>query len=306
LLHAALVTGLVALQLSGAVGFLAPARAAPGESCFTVSDGNATLYRYNYDRVPSFYETIGAVGVPAVDDEGDALFDVDDLAFDPTTGSLWGVANASGEDTLITINKATGAGIQSVGEFGPLDMEGPSWNDIGGLRRTTGAGAQLWDIDPSTAIASNPINLSPGADFESLGCYRVAGPLSNTITGTVFLDADVSGTFGAGDTGTAAHTVNLWRDVNGDGFLTVADIIATTTTNGAGFYSFDVGASGAFITEVVVATLPATGLSGFSPLPMPGRSKRQGRSHSPTTFPMGSRSSAHREPIGPARWPGRR
>ena len=49
--------------------------------------------------------------------------DVDDLAFDPTTGSLWGVANAGGEDTLITINKTTGAVIQSVGEFGVLDVE---------------------------------------------------------------------------------------------------------------------------------------------------------------------------------------
>ncbi|MGI9609515.1 MAG: hypothetical protein ACR2NL_04390, partial [Acidimicrobiia bacterium] len=311
------MTALVSLQLSGVVGPLEPAQAAPGESCFTVSDGNDRLYRYNYDGVPSFYEDIGFNGAGVtrieaiswdpinsilyamdrgqlgtlnqtnglftpigadsgydmdglgldpftgimygairradgqsggsgvyddlatinistgavsiigpisgpVDDEGDPLFDVDDLAFDPTTGSLWGVANAGGEDTLITINKTTGAVIQSVGEFGVLDVEGLSWNDIGGLRGTTGAGAQLWDVNPTTGAVSNPINLSPGSDFESLGCYRLAGPLSNTITGTVFLDADVNGVFGAGDTGTAGHTLNLWRDVNGDGALTNA------------------------------------------------------------------------------------
>ncbi|NNC92791.1 MAG: hypothetical protein HKN80_09895, partial [Acidimicrobiia bacterium] len=354
------MTALVALQLAGVIAPLAPAVAAPGESCFTVSDGDDHLYRYNYDGPSyedlgdtnvSFIEAISwdpvnsilyamdagqlgtldqangdftAIGADsgldmdglgidpftgimygavrradgqsggsgvyddlatinivtgnvavigpisgAVDDEGDALFDVDDLAFDPTSGSLWGVANAGGEDTLITINKATGAVIQSVGEFGPLDMEGLSWNDIGGLRGTTGGGAQLWDINPSTAVASNPINLSPGSDFESLGCYRVAGPLSNTITGSVFLDADVNGAFGAGDTGTAGHTLNLWRDVNGDGsltnaddvtfdgLLTAADILETDVSDGSGFYSFAVGASGAFIVEVVTGTLPA-------------------------------------------------
>ncbi|NNL14669.1 MAG: hypothetical protein HKO82_13395, partial [Acidimicrobiia bacterium] len=360
MLRVAVALFVVALQLTGFAGPLEPALAAPGESCFTVSDGNDTLYRYNYDG-PS-YETIGPVGVPrieaiswdpvnsilyamdagqlgtlnqstgaftaigadsgldmdglgldpftgvlygavrradgqsgaggvyddlatvsittgavtiigpiagAVDDEGDILFDVDDLAFDPTTGALWGVANAGGEDTLITINKSTGAVIQSVGEFGPLDVEGLSWNDIGGLRGTTGGGAQLWDINPITATSSNPINLSPGSDFESLGCYRVAGPLSNTITGTVFLDADVNASFGAGDTGTSGHTINLYRDVNGDGaltnaddvtfdgLLTAADILDTATSNGSGFYRFDVGASGAFIVEVVPATLPA-------------------------------------------------
>jgi len=356
------VTALVATSLAGVLPSnpLAPAEAALGESCFTVSDGDDTLYRYNYDGGP-FYETIGAVGVPqveaiswdpvnsilyamdagqlgtlsqtdgsftaigtdsgldmdglgldpftglmygavrradglsggsgvyddlatidiltgnvtvlgpisgAVDNEGDILFDVDDLAFDPSTGSLWGVANAGGEDTLITINKATGAVLQSVGEFGPTDMEGLSWNDIGGLRGTTGAGADLYDIDPLTGIATNPIALSPGSDFESLGCYRLAGPLSNTITGTVFLDADVNAAFGPGDTGTAGHTLNLWRDVNGDGLLTNADdvnldlvldandILTTTTTNGLGFYNFDVGASGAFIVEVVAGSLP--------------------------------------------------
>ena len=159
--------------------------------------------------------------------------------------------------------------IQSVGEFGPLDVEGLSWNDIGGLRGTTGGGRQLWDIDPVTATSSNPINLTPGSDFESLGCYRVAGPLSNTITGTVFLDADVDGSFGAGDTGTSGHTLNLYRDVNGDGaltdaddvtfdgVLTAADILATRTSNGSGFYSFVVGASGTFFVEVVPGTLPA-------------------------------------------------
>ncbi|MDH3606567.1 MAG: hypothetical protein OER12_06195, partial [Acidimicrobiia bacterium] len=357
------VTALVATSMAGILPTnpLPPAQAAPGESCFTVSDGNDTLYRYNYDGGP-FYETIGAVGVPrieaiswdpinsilyamdagqlgtlsqtdgsftpigtdsgldmdglgldpftglmygavrradgqsggsgvyddlatvdivtggvtvigpisgAVDNEGDVLFDVDDLAFDPSTGSLWGVANAGGEDTLITINKATGAVLQSVGEFGPLDMEGLSWNDIGGLRGTTGAGADLYDIDPLTGIATNPIALSPGSDFESLGCYRLAGPLSNTITGTVFLDADVNAAFGPGDTGTAGHTLNLWRDVNGDGLLTNADdvnldlvldandILTTTTSDGSGFYSFTVGASGAFVVEVVAGTLPA-------------------------------------------------
>ncbi|MGI9648781.1 MAG: SdrD B-like domain-containing protein [Acidimicrobiia bacterium] len=352
---------LVVAQLVGGFPPLQPALAAAGESCFTVSDGNDTLYRYNYDGGPS-YETIGAVGVPAieaiswdpvnsilyamdagqlgtlnqtsgaftaigadsgldmdglgldpftgimygavrradgqsggsgvyddlatinittgvvnvigpisgaVDDTGDALFDIDDLAFDPTTGSLWGVANAGGNDTLVTVNKITGAVVQSVGEFGANDMEGLSWNDIGGLRGTTGAGQDLWDIDPTTGAASNPIALSPGSDFESLGCYRVAGPLSNTITGTVFLDADVDSSFGVGDTGTPGHTVNVYRDVNGDGLLTVADdvtfdavldsddILASRSTNGSGFYSFTLGATGAFIAEVVTSTLPA-------------------------------------------------
>ncbi|NNL70140.1 MAG: DUF11 domain-containing protein [Acidimicrobiia bacterium] len=367
------VVALVGAQLAVG-GFVPAAQAAPGESCFTVSDGNDTLYRYNYDGGP-FYETIGSVGVPAVeaiswdptnsilyamdagqlgtlnqstgafspigadsgldmdglgldpftgvmygairradgqsggsgvyddlatinittgavtvlgpiagavDDTGDILYDVDDLAFDPTTGSLWGVANAGGNDTLITINKATGAVISSVGEFGVNDIEGLSWNDIGGLRGTTGSGGgspnRLWDINPTTAAASNPISLSPGSDFESLGCYRLAGPLANTITGTVYLDANVDAVFDAGDTGTGGHTVDLYRDVNGDGMLTAADdvtfdgtldsddILATRTTDGSGFYSFTVGASGAFIVEVDASTLP-----GGSRLTTPGR-----------------------------------
>ncbi|MDR0397803.1 MAG: hypothetical protein LBH36_01300 [Candidatus Nomurabacteria bacterium] len=66
-----------------------------------------------------------------------------------------------------------------------------------------------------------------------------------TISGTVYYDVNLSGTFDAGDTGIAGRTVNLTKS---------GTTIATTTTDSDGVYSFDTLPSG---TYSVITSAPA-------------------------------------------------
>ena len=65
------------------------------------------------------------------------------------------------------------------------------------------------------------------------------------------LDADTVQDGGA-ETGIAGVTLNLYRDVNGNGMLDGGDtLIATQTTNGSGVYQFTGLLAGKYIVDVV-------------------------------------------------------
>ncbi len=96
---------------------------------------------------------------------------IDDVAVDPTTGTLY----ATQATTLYTINTTTGAAT-SVGAMGVSDMEGMTFSEDGVLYGTTGTGAgassnSFFSINKATGAATLRTTFSgEGTDFESCEC----------------------------------------------------------------------------------------------------------------------------------------
>ena len=186
--------------------------------------------------------------------------DIDDLAYNPTTGTMYAVANRFGDlgDTLVTIDlttgEATSVGMLTLPGGGLLnDVEGFAFTQDGQLIGSTGkdsfiSGDQVsitFTIDQATAETSDVVYSNSSSDYESLDCYTVAVefPQPAKIGNFVFRDADKSGDQSAGDTGFAGVTVNL-RDGTG------TNVLQTATTDASGEYCFEVDA-GTFVIEVV-------------------------------------------------------
>jgi uncharacterized repeat protein (TIGR01451 family) len=190
--------------------------------------------------------------------------EVDDIAFDPTTGFLYGIANqgSTSADKYVRINPADGT-TTLVGGFGVSDMEGLTAFNDGSFYGSTGdAGSvvsarnSFYRVNKTTGQATKISQLSIGADYESITC--LTGP-PNRITGTVFLDPDLSGTLNAGDSGTLNAAVRLYRDSNGNGLVDGADILITTQNSASnGTFNFLFASNGAFVLDVNPATLPPT------------------------------------------------
>ncbi len=193
--------------------------------------------------------------------------DLDDLAIDPSDGTLFGIDNDGGlnPDQLITINKSNGQATL-VGLIGINDMEGLAFGNDGTLFGTTGNNSGVaandnafYTINKTTgAFITKIANFAAGnADFESVDCLTAD---QNIISGTVFYDPDGNGLLigGSGDDGVQNITVRLYVDVNGDGMVDGGDIlVATTTTNTSGNYQFSVAADGDFVLEIDTSTLPS-------------------------------------------------
>jgi len=182
--------------------------------------------------------------------------DVDDIAFDPETGLLYGVANqgATGTDRFVRINTATGVAI-NIGSLGVSDMGGlASFND-GQFYGTTGSSSRFYSIDKVSGTATQVGgDLSLGSDYESLACLTGA---PNRITGTVFLDPNANATLDGGDSGTNNVSVRLYRDTNGNGAVDGSDVaLVSQNTSGGGLFDFLIAANGAFVMDADPATLP--------------------------------------------------
>lgn len=108
------------------------------------------------------------------------LYDIDDLAIDPTTGQLYGINNDGGSnDYLVYIDKQTGAG-SIISILGVDDMEGLGITNDGLFYGTTGAqgGAnsdKFWEIDKYTGTPTLIGTFSSGGDYEACDC--ILGPV---------------------------------------------------------------------------------------------------------------------------------
>ena len=203
----------------------------------------------------SFGANVDYVLMPAVA----GLDDVDDIAIDPTDGTLYGIMNDGGAgDRLVIINKTTGA-TSDLGVIGPTDMEGFGFGDDGTLWGVDGSAPYaLWEVDKTGAtpgsLATNPRPLDNGADYESVECVETG---INTISGTVFADGDQDGIYGPSDLPDPGAVVRLYRDADGDGQVSAGDTLLTTQTTAAdGTYLFEVSSKGDYVLNVDTASLP--------------------------------------------------
>ena len=189
--------------------------------------------------------------------------DIDDIAIDPVTGSLFAIANGGGTgDRLVTVDRATGV-VTDVGALGVDDVEGLAFDATGGFFASTGTGGttttrnSVYSVDRTTGAATRLAGFATGTDHESTACLTDG---TNTLSGTVFFDADANGSNGTGaDAPHPGATVTLWRDLDGDGTGDVA--VATAATDASGGYAFEVAAQGDF---VVVVTDPSGGTGAFT------------------------------------------
>jgi hypothetical protein len=120
-----------------------------------------------------------------------SLSDIDDIAFDPTDGQLYGVANNSStpNDRLVQINKQTGA-LTDVGPFGVGEVEGMDFDPHGRLFITAGGDEiipnQVYEVNKATGAAASPRIMDNSFDYEAIACMlsAPATPVSPTAVPT--------------------------------------------------------------------------------------------------------------------------
>ena len=208
---------------------------------------------YDGDGTPDDYLEIqsGALGV----------WDIDDLAIDPVTGTMYATGNNGGSaNVLLEIDRITGTATL-VGSVGYDDIEGISFDTNGDLFGSSGNNGgtfsdYLFEIDPATG-AGTPIGaLSAGSDYEGLACLTDG---VNQISGRVFQDDDEDGVLDLSpeETGQAGITVRLFRDNDGNGQRDSGEPqVGTQATDGNGDYLFEVAGDGDFVIMVLASDLP--------------------------------------------------
>lgn len=182
--------------------------------------------------------------------------DVDDLAVDPITGEIYGVANDNGAgDALIRVNKTTGE-FEFVVTLAQDDIEGLSFHNDGKLYGSEGdADNRLSLINKSTGAMTNFFSFAPGGDVEGLAA--LVAP-ANLVTGTVYEDTDLDGVKDMGETGLANVTIYLYVDQDGDGQVDPEDTrVQTTTTDVNGDYTFNYITTGTLLATTEFSSYPA-------------------------------------------------
>ncbi|MEL6987977.1 MAG: SdrD B-like domain-containing protein, partial [Bacteroidota bacterium] len=175
-----------------------------------------------------------AAGVDYVEISGTGIgADIDDIAFDPTTGNLYGIATSGSNSasSLILIDPATGSSTL-IGNMNQDDVEGLGVTADGQLYATTGdspaTNANSWfTVNKTTGALTYQNTFTTGSDFESIDCRTEAVTLGS-ICGIVFEDTNDDLT---GDIGIPNINVTLFdeNDVQ----------IASTNTVAGGGYCFN-------------------------------------------------------------------
>lgn len=198
-------------------------------------------------------------GVDYLEITGEGIdVDVDDIAVDPISGDIYGVANDNGSnDVLFKVNTTTGE-FEFVVSLAEDDIEGLSFHNDGKLYSSEGDGDnRLGLININTGAISNFFDFD-GGDVEGLAA--LVAP-ANEVTGTVFEDDDLDGVKDGGETGLEDVRVYLYIDQNGDGQVDPEDTrVQSTLTDSNGDYTFHYITTGTLLTTTQAASYP----SGYS------------------------------------------
>ena len=195
-------------------------------------------------------------GVDYLEITGDGIdVDVDDIAVDPISGDIYGVANDNGaNDILFKVNTTTGE-FEFVVALTENDVEGLSFHNDGKLYGSDGGGDnRLSLININTGVSSNFFDFV-GGDVEGLAA--LVAP-ANEVTGTVYEDDDLDGIKDGGETGLENVRVYLYIDQNGDGQVDPEDTrIQSTLTDVNGDYTFYYITTGTLLATTQAASYPA-------------------------------------------------
>ena len=194
------------------------------------------------------------VVIPTVD----GMNDVDDIAIQLSTGTLYGVMNGGGGNSkLVTIDKATGASaLAATLDVG--NVRGLAFRSNGQLIGTLGSTdtqARKININNGSTSAFKTLGVDGNFDYEAVTC-NTDGP--NWLNGTVFMDNNEDALFDAGDAGEEGITVRLYKDKGVIGVVDGPDVyLGSVVTDFDGNYSFPILSTGTFIVDTDLSTYPA-------------------------------------------------
>ncbi len=186
--------------------------------------------------------------------------DIDDIVVSPTDAQLYAVANQGGNSTnrYIRVDISDGS-VTSLGTIGVTDVESLAAFNDGTVYATSGNDGPAQNHDnfyqlSAAGDATEIGRLALGDDYESLACLTAA---INQISGTVFLDPDISATLTTGDSGSVNVLTRLYRDLNDDGTVDGGDqLLSSQLSDSAGFYDFQLSATGSFVLDIDPNSLP--------------------------------------------------
>lgn len=198
---------------------------------------------------------------------GQFVYDVDDIAVNPLTLDLYGIANDGGTGGVLVIyDKTDGSIKKTIGNFQNVDdMESLGFYNDGFMYGSTGGNSpdpadlnRFFIIDQQDASLVELAKIDPTddeEDFESCDC--LTGGI-NVISGTIFQDNDQDGVLTGGDVGFQGVLVNLYRDIDGDSLYTPGTdvLIDTISTASDGTYNFSVATTGDFLINIDQTDLP--------------------------------------------------
>ena len=103
---------------------------------------------------------------------------IDDIAIDPTTGTMYAATNSGGStDRLIIIDKTDGT-TTDVALITVPDIEGLGTDPSGQLWGTSGTQEILYEIDKTTGVGSNGRSIDNGDDYEAVDCFAFSPSVS--------------------------------------------------------------------------------------------------------------------------------
>ncbi len=192
--------------------------------------------------------------------------DIDDIAFNPITTELFGIANGNvGYDLLVKIDKTTGVATlidtikNSSGNY-ITDVEGLSFTTQGILSATTGNnsniyGNAIYNIDPISAEANYVGTYNFNSDYESCDCHTIS---TNQASGIVYEDADEDQIKDPLETGLANVTIYVYLDLNNDGVIDIGTdpIVDSLETDVDGNWTYNVGSNVDLLFDIDTNDLP--------------------------------------------------
>jgi len=192
------------------------------------------------------------------------VYDIDDIALDPQTNELYGIANQGGSGGMLVIYDKSNGTVKSIpGSFGGIDdMEALGFFSDGSLFGSTGSNGpdpndnnNYYRLDKSNGNVIESFDIDPTGvetDFEACDCLSGA---PNIIEGVV----DLSSSCPCSDLSSWDDlVVFLYGDINGDGVLDpgVDQLLDTDTINNGDTFSFAIPASGNFIINLDSMSMP--------------------------------------------------
>ncbi len=122
--------------------------------------------------------------------------------------------------------------------------------------------ASIWFLAPPGASAIGSTSGNSDHAAPNIGCNVQTGTClavtANIISGTVFEDKNANRILDAGEAGTKKIVVQLYQDEDEDGLVGRGDdpLVATAETGKEGAYTFVISATGKFVLNLDVTTLP--------------------------------------------------
>jgi hypothetical protein len=179
---------------------------------------------------------------------GDGGERIDDLAIDPTDGSLIGLVNpVTGPSRLVSINRLTGA-TSPLLTLDVSQVSGLSF-DAGGdlLALVAGTAARVVVISLSTGTTATRFSVEGGANG-----FTCMTNTPNSVSLRVHADRNGNGAVDGLEEPLEGIAVGLWRDIDANGRLDSDDILLVSdSTDADGLVDFVTASRGDFLVRVL-------------------------------------------------------